>query len=185
MLVMLADKHTRNACLLSNRSDHGARGVPTQDALARTPLTKPTKSPPTRLTRSIYALQASPAATHYWPKDLSRKPSQHDEPPIHGPSPSSKPPEDVATREAEQELAPTQSMEEPFACSATPRFVIIIDDTPVGCPPPISPSPTPPPSTPTPVPSLDLPPIASSPQCPAPLIPTMTLARNSLTCDQH
>ncbi|MBW0484387.1 hypothetical protein O181_024102 [Austropuccinia psidii MF-1] len=35
---MLADKHTRNACFLSKPSDHAARGVPSQDALARTPL---------------------------------------------------------------------------------------------------------------------------------------------------
>ncbi|MBW0488863.1 hypothetical protein O181_028578 [Austropuccinia psidii MF-1] len=35
---MLADKHTRNACLLSDPSNHVARGVPSQDALARTPL---------------------------------------------------------------------------------------------------------------------------------------------------
>ncbi|MBW0484205.1 hypothetical protein O181_023920 [Austropuccinia psidii MF-1] len=38
MLVMLADKHTRNAHLLSNPSDHAARGVSNQDALMRTPL---------------------------------------------------------------------------------------------------------------------------------------------------
>ncbi|MBW0487843.1 hypothetical protein O181_027558 [Austropuccinia psidii MF-1] len=38
MLVMLANKHTRNACLLSNPSEHADRGVPNQDALARTPL---------------------------------------------------------------------------------------------------------------------------------------------------
>ncbi|MBW0530561.1 hypothetical protein O181_070276 [Austropuccinia psidii MF-1] len=38
MLVMLADKHTRNACLLSNPSDHVAREVPNQEALLRTPL---------------------------------------------------------------------------------------------------------------------------------------------------
>ncbi|MBW0523954.1 hypothetical protein O181_063669 [Austropuccinia psidii MF-1] len=38
MLVMLANKHTRNACLLSDPSDHAARGVPAQDALVRTPL---------------------------------------------------------------------------------------------------------------------------------------------------
>ncbi|MBW0495676.1 hypothetical protein O181_035391 [Austropuccinia psidii MF-1] len=38
MLVMLANKNTRNAHLLSNRSDHTPRGVPNQDALARTPL---------------------------------------------------------------------------------------------------------------------------------------------------
>ncbi|MBW0495675.1 hypothetical protein O181_035390 [Austropuccinia psidii MF-1] len=36
-------------------------------------------------------------------------------PPIPGPSPSSKPPEDVPTCEAEPEVAPTQSTEEPFA----------------------------------------------------------------------
>ncbi|MBW0559675.1 hypothetical protein O181_099390, partial [Austropuccinia psidii MF-1] len=38
MLVMLADNHTRNACSLSNPSNHAARGVPDQDALTRTPL---------------------------------------------------------------------------------------------------------------------------------------------------
>ncbi|MBW0525305.1 hypothetical protein O181_065020 [Austropuccinia psidii MF-1] len=37
MLVMLADKHTRNSHLLSDTSDHTARGVPAQDALVRTP----------------------------------------------------------------------------------------------------------------------------------------------------
>ncbi|MBW0555764.1 hypothetical protein O181_095479 [Austropuccinia psidii MF-1] len=37
-LVMLADKHTRNVCELSAPSDHAARGVLAQDALARTPL---------------------------------------------------------------------------------------------------------------------------------------------------
>ncbi|MBW0586436.1 hypothetical protein O181_126151 [Austropuccinia psidii MF-1] len=37
-LVMLADKHTRNVPSLSDPSDHKARGVLTQDALARTPL---------------------------------------------------------------------------------------------------------------------------------------------------
>ncbi|MBW0583983.1 hypothetical protein O181_123698, partial [Austropuccinia psidii MF-1] len=38
MLVMLADKHTRNAHSLSKTSDHVARGVPDQDTLARTSL---------------------------------------------------------------------------------------------------------------------------------------------------
>ncbi|MBW0543011.1 hypothetical protein O181_082726 [Austropuccinia psidii MF-1] len=33
MLVMLANKHTRNACLLSDPSDHMARGAPDQDAV--------------------------------------------------------------------------------------------------------------------------------------------------------
>ncbi|MBW0561523.1 hypothetical protein O181_101238 [Austropuccinia psidii MF-1] len=35
---MLADKHTRNACLLSTPSNHVARGVLAQDALLKTPL---------------------------------------------------------------------------------------------------------------------------------------------------
>ncbi|MBW0483071.1 hypothetical protein O181_022786 [Austropuccinia psidii MF-1] len=35
---MLADKHTRNACLLSDPSDHVARGAPDKDSLMRTPL---------------------------------------------------------------------------------------------------------------------------------------------------
>ncbi|MBW0481127.1 hypothetical protein O181_020842 [Austropuccinia psidii MF-1] len=38
LLVMLADKHTGNACSLSDPSSHAARGVPAQDALVRTPL---------------------------------------------------------------------------------------------------------------------------------------------------
>ncbi|MBW0508435.1 hypothetical protein O181_048150 [Austropuccinia psidii MF-1] len=38
MLGMLAEKHTRNACLLSDPSNHASRRVPAQDALARTPL---------------------------------------------------------------------------------------------------------------------------------------------------
>ncbi|MBW0539518.1 hypothetical protein O181_079233 [Austropuccinia psidii MF-1] len=245
---MLADKHTRNAHLLSDPSNHAARGVPAQDALARTPLwstmmkvspgengpwdpkqangnnsgklalspqalifpppllghqpmvtslldwskviirpmkdgdgeskfelgSKPTKSRLTRLTRSMSALQANPVATHSWPEwhpmvgGVFCEPSQHDEPPIPGPSPSSLPPEDIATREPEPEVAPTQSMEEPFACAATPRSIIIIADTPVG-------SPTPPPSTPTP----DLPPIAfENPTISSPLVPSSSHSYN-------
>ncbi|MBW0582912.1 hypothetical protein O181_122627, partial [Austropuccinia psidii MF-1] len=38
MLVMLANKNTRNVCLLSASSDHNTRGVLAQDTLARTPL---------------------------------------------------------------------------------------------------------------------------------------------------
>ncbi|MBW0515596.1 hypothetical protein O181_055311 [Austropuccinia psidii MF-1] len=34
----MTDKHTRNACLLSDPSNNAARGVPSQKALARTPL---------------------------------------------------------------------------------------------------------------------------------------------------
>ncbi|MBW0584402.1 hypothetical protein O181_124117 [Austropuccinia psidii MF-1] len=43
-----------------------------------------------------------------------QKPSQNDEPPIPGLSPSSEPAEDVRTCEPEPEVALTQSMEEPF-----------------------------------------------------------------------
>ncbi|MBW0590539.1 hypothetical protein O181_130254 [Austropuccinia psidii MF-1] len=38
MLVMLAEKHTKNACLLCDHSHHAARGVPAEDTLVRTPL---------------------------------------------------------------------------------------------------------------------------------------------------
>ncbi|MBW0548200.1 hypothetical protein O181_087915 [Austropuccinia psidii MF-1] len=38
MLVMLANKHTRNVCLFSAPSDHAARGVLAQDTLTSTPL---------------------------------------------------------------------------------------------------------------------------------------------------
>ncbi|MBW0574887.1 hypothetical protein O181_114602 [Austropuccinia psidii MF-1] len=107
------------------------------------------------------------------------EPSQHNEPPLPGPNPSSKPPEDVATRKPTPEVAPTQSMEEPFACPTTPRLIIIIGNTPVGSPPPISPAPTPPPSTPTPVPSRDLPPIAAkNPTAPSPLVPSSSHSYN-------
>ncbi|MBW0572890.1 hypothetical protein O181_112605 [Austropuccinia psidii MF-1] len=104
--------------------------------------TKTTESPPTRLTRSTYATQANPVETHsrheWHPMvgGLIPKPSQLDEPPISGLSPSSKPPKDVLTREPEPEVAPTQSTEEPSAFPATPRSVIIIDNVPLGSPPP-------------------------------------------------
>ncbi|MBW0561503.1 hypothetical protein O181_101218 [Austropuccinia psidii MF-1] len=42
----------------------------------------------------------------------------HDEPPIPGPSPSSKPPEDVPTCESEPDVALTHSTEEPFGKSS-------------------------------------------------------------------
>ncbi|MBW0488986.1 hypothetical protein O181_028701 [Austropuccinia psidii MF-1] len=74
-----------------------------------------------------------------WLEDLFRETSQLDEPPIPGPSPSSEPHEDVLTREPEPEVAPTQSMEEPFACPTPPPAIIIIDNTPVGSLPAIAP----------------------------------------------
>ncbi|MBW0534095.1 hypothetical protein O181_073810 [Austropuccinia psidii MF-1] len=126
------------------------------------PKTKPTKSPPhqdspvPRMPREQTPRQPTPGPSgSQWLEDLSRKPSQHDEPPIPGLSPSSEPPEDVLTCEPEPEVAPMQSTEDPFACPATPRSVIIIDDTPIG-----------------------------SPWCQAPLIPTMMLAKSLLTYDQ-
>ncbi|MBW0508438.1 hypothetical protein O181_048153 [Austropuccinia psidii MF-1] len=42
------------------------------------------------------------------------EPSQHNEPPIPGPSQPSEPHEDASTCGPEPEVAPTQSMEEPF-----------------------------------------------------------------------
>ncbi|MBW0486564.1 hypothetical protein O181_026279 [Austropuccinia psidii MF-1] len=45
------------------------------------------------------------------------EPSQTEEPPIPGPSPSSQPPENVTTCEPEPEVTPTQSTEEPFGKS--------------------------------------------------------------------
>ncbi|MBW0481661.1 hypothetical protein O181_021376 [Austropuccinia psidii MF-1] len=45
------------------------------------------------------------------------EPSQPNEPPIPGPSPSSRPHEDVPTCDPEPEVALTQSMEEPFGKS--------------------------------------------------------------------
>ncbi|MBW0537659.1 hypothetical protein O181_077374 [Austropuccinia psidii MF-1] len=88
--------------------------------------------------------------------------SQANEPPIPGLSPSSESHEDVWTPEG----APTQSMEEPFTCPAPPNSVIITNDTPVG----------------SPRRSLPFPPRT---QPPPPLIATMRLTRNSLTCNQH
>ncbi|MBW0524037.1 hypothetical protein O181_063752 [Austropuccinia psidii MF-1] len=147
--------------------------------------------PPTRLTRSMYASQANPMATHSWPKWhpmvgglIPTLP--HGEPPIPGPSPSSKPPEDILTCEPEPEVAPTQSMGELFGKSQLHFFnssqLLLTPPLPISSlshysllnhhhqryprriPPPIPPFPTPPPSTPVPPPSTstpDLPPIAT------------------------
>ncbi|MBW0505416.1 hypothetical protein O181_045131 [Austropuccinia psidii MF-1] len=206
MLVMLSDKHTRNACLFSNPSDHMAKGVPSQNTLTRTPLWltmmkvfprgnaprtpnrpagtildnypclllghhpmvtsllnrskvifQPMKDGNGERTSKLGPIitmschpwdsnaknkthQIPPNKTHPFNVCLARKPRRNpllaqvepNEPPIPGPSPSSEPPEDVATHEPEPDVAPTQSMEEPFARPATPRSIIIIDDTPFG-----------------------------------------------------
>ncbi|MBW0515688.1 hypothetical protein O181_055403 [Austropuccinia psidii MF-1] len=57
-----------------------------------------------------------PSATR-WLEELFHEPSQTKEPSIPGPSPSSKPPEDVPICEPELEVALAQSMEEPFVQS--------------------------------------------------------------------
>ncbi|MBW0468241.1 hypothetical protein O181_007956 [Austropuccinia psidii MF-1] len=92
------------------------------------------------------------------------EPSQHDEPPIPGPSQASGPHEDPLTCEPEPEVAPTQSTEEPFACPATPASIIIIDNMPLRSLLPRF---------------LPLPPRT---QPPPPLDPTMILCRNFRTC---
>ncbi|MBW0515908.1 hypothetical protein O181_055623 [Austropuccinia psidii MF-1] len=71
-------------------------------------------------------------------RPMKDEPSQHNEPPTPGPSPSSKPPEDVPTCEPEVEVAPTQSTEDPFACPTTPPSIILIDNMPIGSPLPNS-----------------------------------------------
>ncbi|MBW0475096.1 hypothetical protein O181_014811 [Austropuccinia psidii MF-1] len=73
------------------------------------------------------------------------EPSQPDEPPIPGLSQPSEPHEDASKCEPEPEVAPTQSMEEPFAHPTTTPSVIIINDMLIGSSthspeiPPISP----------------------------------------------
>ncbi|MBW0524978.1 hypothetical protein O181_064693 [Austropuccinia psidii MF-1] len=118
------------------------------------------------------------------------KPSHPNEPSIPGPSQSSKPHEDALTHEPEAEVAPTQSMEEPFDKSSLHFFyssqlfltppstisssshytpsVIIIDDTPIGSPLPFPPRIQPPPPA----------------QHQAPLNSMMRLGRNLWTFDQ-
>ncbi|MBW0478985.1 hypothetical protein O181_018700 [Austropuccinia psidii MF-1] len=72
------------------------------------------------------------------------------DPPIAGPSQFSKSQvpshEDTSACEPEPEVPPTQSTEDPFSCTSTPRSVIIINNTPVASP---TPTPFPAPETPT------------------------------------
>ncbi|MBW0504113.1 hypothetical protein O181_043828 [Austropuccinia psidii MF-1] len=99
-----------------------------------------------------------------------QKPSRMDEPPIPGPIPSSKPYEDVPNCEPEPEVAPTQSMEEPFAFPTPPHSVITIENMPIRSAS-LHSYPGSLPSTPRTPP-------------PPPLIPTITLARNLPTYNQ-
>ncbi|MBW0507804.1 hypothetical protein O181_047519 [Austropuccinia psidii MF-1] len=82
------------------------------------------------------------------------EPSQPDEPPIPGLSQPSEPYEDASTCEPEPEVAPIQSMEEPFAHPTTTPSIIIINDMLIGS---STPSPEIPPISPKD-------PTASSPQ---------------------
>ncbi|MBW0541480.1 hypothetical protein O181_081195 [Austropuccinia psidii MF-1] len=60
---MLINKHTRNVCSLSAPSDHTARGVLAQDALARTPLW-------------LTMMKPYPSANGHWdPKQANRNDS--------------------------------------------------------------------------------------------------------------
>ncbi|MBW0476603.1 hypothetical protein O181_016318 [Austropuccinia psidii MF-1] len=84
-----------------------------------------------------------------------------------------KPHEDVLTCEPEPEVAPTQSMEEPFAHPTPPHSIITIDNMTVTSPSPFS---FPDSATfPSCSPSLQVPPRTPPPP---PLIPTMALDRN-------
>ncbi|MBW0478623.1 hypothetical protein O181_018338 [Austropuccinia psidii MF-1] len=98
------------------------------------------------------------------------EPSQKDEPPIPGLSPSSKPHEDVPTCEPEPEVALTQSIEEPFGKSQFFLTFPLANSTPLHyhhqryahwIPPSL--------------------PVPQRTPLPPPLIPRMMLARNLLT----
>ncbi|MBW0551816.1 hypothetical protein O181_091531 [Austropuccinia psidii MF-1] len=80
---------------------------PMKDGDEKNPLNPPDKTHP------FHVCLASKRRGTQWSENLSCDPSQHDEPPIPGPSPSSETPEDVLTCEPEPEVAPTQSTEEP------------------------------------------------------------------------
>ncbi|MBW0501945.1 hypothetical protein O181_041660 [Austropuccinia psidii MF-1] len=110
------------------------------------------------------------------------EPSQYNEPPIPGSSPSLNPHEDLSACEPEPEVALKHSLEEPF---------VIIYNMPFGSPPPpppcliLNPSPpVPSSSTPTTDPSPETLPLPPRTQPPSPLIPTMGLGRNLPTYNQ-
>ncbi|MBW0554837.1 hypothetical protein O181_094552 [Austropuccinia psidii MF-1] len=72
------------------------------------------------------------------------EPSQPDEPPIPGPSPSSEPREDVLNCEPEAEVAPMQSMKEPLDKSQLYSFYSSQIFSPFLQPSPARPAPPPP-----------------------------------------
>ncbi|MBW0566704.1 hypothetical protein O181_106419 [Austropuccinia psidii MF-1] len=73
--------------------------------------------PPDKTLLFPVCLVSKPRGNQLQAQVAPNEPSQTKEPPIPGPSPSSKPPEDVPTCEPEPEVAPTQSMEESFGKS--------------------------------------------------------------------
>ncbi|MBW0530850.1 hypothetical protein O181_070565 [Austropuccinia psidii MF-1] len=158
--------------------------------LALSPQNKTHQIPPDKTLPFLGCLTSKPRGNPLQARVAPDEPSQTKEPPIPGPSPSSQPPEDVTTRKPEPEVAPTQSMGEPFGKSPllflhSYQVFLTFSST-------ISSSSRhslldnyhcqyarwfPPPSAPKN-------PNASSPGCKAPLIPTMTLTRNLPTYDR-
>ncbi|MBW0534318.1 hypothetical protein O181_074033 [Austropuccinia psidii MF-1] len=164
------------------------------------PKTKPTESPQQdspipSLPRKQTPQQPNPGPSGtQWSEELFREPSQSKEPPIPSPSPSLKPPEDIPTCEPEPEVALMKSKEEPFGKSpllflhsyqlfltfsltiSSSSHHSLLNNYHQQYARQIPPSPTPPCSSPL-QPRFP-------PQCKAPLVPTMTLARNLPTYDQ-
>ncbi|MBW0542125.1 hypothetical protein O181_081840 [Austropuccinia psidii MF-1] len=187
---MLANNYTRNARLLSNPSDHGARGVPAQDSLARTPLWltmmkifpsgNGTRDPKQADGNDSGQLALSPQALIFPPPLLGHNPmvtSLLDQSKVIilpmkdgngertlelGPIVTiSCHPWDSNAKKKTHQIPPTRLTRSMSALQANPGQPTPGPRTysvPRRIPPPISPAPTLPPSTPT----LDLPPIASS-----------------------
>ncbi|MBW0559733.1 hypothetical protein O181_099448, partial [Austropuccinia psidii MF-1] len=75
---------------------------------------KTAQIPPDKTLPFLVCLASKPHGNPLQARVAPNEPSQTEEPPIPGPSPSSQPPEDNTTHEPETEVAPTQSTEEPF-----------------------------------------------------------------------
>ncbi|MBW0569006.1 hypothetical protein O181_108721 [Austropuccinia psidii MF-1] len=138
-----ADRNNSGQLALSPQDGNGKRtfklglivthGIQTQNQNPPNPLQQ--DSPVGDMPWEQSLLQATPGLSgSQWLEELFPKPSQHDEPPIPGPSQPSEPHEYPLTGEPELELDPMQSMEEPFDCPAKTTSVIIIDNMPVGSP---------------------------------------------------
>ncbi|MBW0462884.1 hypothetical protein O181_002599 [Austropuccinia psidii MF-1] len=130
MLVILPDKHTRNACLLSDPSNHISRGVPDQEALVRTPL----------WSTMMKAFPSGNGRRDPKPPVPSKQKQQN---PQRKDSPIPSLPREQTLRQLTPGPSGTQWSEDLFRGYA--HWI----------PPHV-----PPPSTPTPVPSLEIPPIS-------------------------